>query len=54
MFASPNQKSGEGLVETGDDWFSLIQIIEQVMQYAYDYSIKSTLIQWLKALSLEI
>ncbi|MGR5060082.1 protein kinase domain-containing protein [Vibrio rotiferianus] len=53
-FASPNQKGGEGLVETGDDWFSLIKIIDQVMSYAHDYSINSTLIQWRKALSLEI
>ncbi|PIB17646.1 protein kinase domain-containing protein [Vibrio rotiferianus] len=54
MFASPNQKGGEGLVETGDDWFSLIKIIDQVMPCAHDYSINSTLIQWRKALSLEI
>lgn len=51
MFASLNQKSGEGLVETGDDWFSLIQIIDQVMLYTYDHSINSTLIKWRKALS---
>ncbi|MGR6862791.1 protein kinase domain-containing protein [Aliivibrio salmonicida] len=54
MFASPNQKSGEGLVETGDDWFSLIQIIDQIMSYMHDDLINSTLILWKKALSLEI
>lgn len=54
MFASPNQLSGEGLVDTGDDWFPLLQIIDQVMSVARDNSIRSTLFTWRDALSIEV
>jgi len=36
MFATGQQVRGEGLVQTGDDWYALINIIDQVMPFAHD------------------
>ncbi|UTM57045.1 protein kinase [Photobacterium sp. CCB-ST2H9] len=36
MFASPQQMNGEGLVHTGDDWYALMKIIDQVMPLVHD------------------
>ncbi|KDM90349.1 protein kinase domain-containing protein [Photobacterium galatheae] len=43
MFASPQQMSGEGLVHTGDDWYALMKIIDQVMPLVHDRLLRRTI-----------